>query len=327
MPQQPRPVRLPASQFYCLLDEQPTHLVPLRFLVPDTERSATGPLFVNPHCHFSRDRELPAEVAELGHLPESFAWEGAIAWVRDPGSGITLPFWLGPRFSALLEGLHPGDAAPTVLPPDARSILAAAGVLVEEDYAERRSKEWAEGIKHCAARFRENSYVPIGRLLHPYHLAALRRYYRYLMRKGELHANPNLNPRRYGAHNETVARFFHLQLTEVVAAITGESVKPSYAYVASYQGGAELYKHTDREPCVFTISLCLDFSPEPVRETPWPLHVETRAGKLRVYQAIGDGLFFRGQELPHYREPLTKGNTSTSFFFHWVPADFSGPLD
>jgi len=327
VPQQPPTVRLPASQFHCLLDEQPTHLVPKRFLVAEAGRSATGPLFVSPHCHFSRDGELPAEVDELGRLPEGFAWEGTMAWVRDPGTGAILPFWLGPRFSGLLDGLQPGDAAPADLPPDVLSVLSAAGVLVEEDYAEKRSKEWVEVVEHCAARFQENSYVPIGRLIHPYHLAALRRYYRYLMRNGKLRLGDGQAPRRYVAHNETLARFFHLQMTAVVAVIVEEHVKPSYVYLGSYLGGEKLGKHTDREQCEFSISLCLDFSPEPARETGWPLYLDTKAGKVTVHQAIGDGLLYRGRELAHYRDPLPQGNTSTSVFFHYVRESFSGSLD
>ncbi len=328
LPQQPRRERLPAALFYCLLDEQPTHLVPERFLVAgDFQKPATGPLFVNPHCHFYRERELPPEVAQLGHLPEGFAWEGTIAWVCDPGTWIILPFWLGPRFSGLLDGLQPGDAAPTDLPPDVCSVLSIAGLLVEEDYAQRRSKEWTEVVKHCAERFRENGYVPIGQLIHPYHVAALRRYYRYLIRNGRMRLGDDHIPRRYVAHNETVARFFHLQLTAVVAAIAEERVKPSYVYVASYLGGEKLTKHTDREQCEFSISLCVDFSPEPARETGWPLHLDTKVSKLTVHQAIGDGLLYRGRELAHYRDPLPQVNTSTSIFFHYVRENFSGPLD
>jgi hypothetical protein len=339
----PRPrqaARLPASSFYCLLDEQPTHLFPQRFIVADGwETSATGPLLVNPDCHFSHDREPPPLVAELPHLPESFAWEGAgegawegkIAWVRDPATEIILPFWLGPRLSGLLANLQSGDAVPADFPADfpanARSVLAAAGILVEDGYAARRRQEWAEIVGHCAARFREKSYVPIGRLIHPYYLAALRRYYRYLIRNGKLQLGDEHNPRRYVAHNEAVARFFHLQLTTVISSIVGEPVKPSYVYVASYLAGEDLKRHTDRPQCEFSISLCLDFSPEPVRETSWPLYLDTKTGKLTVYQAIGDGLLYRGRELPHYRDPLPPGNTSTSIFFHYVREDFSGPLD
>jgi hypothetical protein len=331
-PQPRQSPRLPPSSFYCLLDEQPTHLLPPRFLLADGwETSATGPLFVNPDCHFSRDSALPPPITELAHWPKSFAldgaWEGKIVCVRDPATEIVLPFWLGPRLSDWLTSLPPGDAVPAASPADTRSVLATAGILVEQGYAAKRRGEWAEIVRHCATRFREDSYVPIGTLIHPYYLAALRRYYRYLVRNGKLQLGDEHNPRRYVAHNESVARFFHFQLTAVISSIVGERVKPSYAYVASYLPGEELKRHTDRPQCEFSISLCLDFSPEPVRETSWPLCLDTKKGKLAVYQALGDALLYRGRELPHYREPLPSGNTSISIFFHYVTEGFSGPLD
>jgi hypothetical protein len=91
--------------------------------------------------------------------------------------------------------------------------------------------------------------------------------------------------------------------------------------------GAELKKHTDREQCEFSVTLCLDYSPEPERETPWPIRLDTPTGQVTVYQAIGDGLAYRGTQLPHYRDVLPDGQTSTSIFFHYVRADFSGSLD
>ena len=69
--------------------------------------------------------------------------------------------------------------------------------------------------------------------------------------------------RRYVAYNEPVARFFHHQITATLRAVAGEPLKPSYVYLASYLSGAELKKHTDREQCEFSVTLCLDFSPEP----------------------------------------------------------------
>jgi hypothetical protein len=98
-------------------------------------------------------------------------------------------------------------------------------------------------------------------------------------------------------------------------------------YLASYVSGAELRKHVDREQCEFSITLCLDFSPEPELSTPWPICLDTAKGKVVVYQALGDGLAYRGTRLPHYREKLGARQTSTSIFFHYVPADFEGRLD
>jgi hypothetical protein len=120
-----------------------------------------------------------------------------------------------------------------------------------------------------------------------------------------------------------------------VSAVAGEPVKPSYVYFASYLSGAELRKHTDREQCEFSVTLCLDFSPEPALATSWPIRLVTgndtcddsHAGTVTVYQAIGDGLAYRGTRLPHYRDVLGEGQSSTSIFFHYVAANYTGSLD
>ncbi len=318
---------LPPARFHCLLDEQPTHLLPERFLAEVPEDTDERQLFVNSCCHFSWDGQLPPELTGSEWLLESFALQQNMVWVRDPAMQALQPFWLGPEFSAWLAGLHPGDAGPADLPSGARRMLTLAQVLAPRDYLVKRSETWSAAVSHGAALFRQKGFAPFGRLIHPLHLAALRRYYRYLIRKGTLPLGDQQSSRRYVAHNESVARFFHQQLTAAVSQIVGEPVKPSYVYVASYQSGAELEKHTDREQCEFSITLCLDYSPEPRLETPWPLHLDTRSGKVTVFQGIGDGLLYRGRELPHYRDALPQGSTSTSIFFHYVRQEFAGPLD
>src|SRR5205823_2744050 len=134
-------------------------------------------------------------------------------------------------------------------------------------------------------------------------------------------------PRRHGVHNDSVARFFHQHIADTVSAIVGERVKPSYVYSACYVSGAELRKHIDREQCEFSVTLCLDFSPEPKRETPWPIRLDTPRGTVSIYQALGDGLVYRGTRVPHYRDVLARGRTSTSMFFHYVRETFTGPLN
>jgi hypothetical protein len=107
----------------------------------------------------------------------------------------------------------------------------------------------------------------------------------------------------------------------------GEPVKPSYVYLASYMSGADLKKHTDREQCEFSVTLCLDFSPEPALATSWPIRLDSSSGTVTAHQALGDGLVYRGTRVPHYRDVLPQGFTSTSLFFHYVPEDFSGRLN
>ncbi len=167
----------------------------------------------------------------------------------------------------------------------------------------------------------------MGQLIHPFHVSALRRYYRHQLRRGKLRLGDHQSPRRYVAHNDPVACFFHYQLAAAVTAFAGEPVKPSYVYLASYQPGAILKKHTDREQCEFSVTLCLDYSPEPRDATPWPLHLHKKSGMVNVFQAIGDALLYRGRELQHSRDALPEGHTSTSIFFHYVREDFTGSLD
>jgi len=316
---------LPRSLFHCRLDDQPDHLVPQRLLRPEYwEGLSDRPLFVNPGCSVIPDGELPAAFAV------DFAG-GKIVGIRDPGrdpgNDALQPFWLGPELRAMLSGAQPGDPAPSTLSPHARRTLILANLLVPDDYPSRRRQQWDEIVSVTGAQFQSQGYAPVGQLIHPFHIAALRRYYRHQLRTGKLRLGDDQSPLRYIAYNDPVARFFHRQLTAAISAFAGEPLKPSYVYLASYQPGAILEKHTDREQCDFSITLCLDYSPEPRNATSWPLHLHKGSNKITVFQAIGDALLYRGCQIPHSREALPEGHTSTSIFFHYVREDFKGSLD
>jgi hypothetical protein len=319
---------LPPDRFYCLLDELPLHLIPRQAfkrlrLAEDWRR----PLRLNPDCIVCFDGQSPEELASCSELLSGFALQGTIAWVRSPATGNLLPFWLGPRLEGVVRGLQPNELVPKTVPDSALWLLSAADILLPEDGAGERHREREKMIGAAAMRFRQTGNAPLGDLIHPFHLAALRRYYRYLIRTGAIKLGDGQSPRRYVAYNEPVARFFHQDIATTLSGVAGERIKPSYVYLASYVGGAELKKHTDREQCEFSVTLCLDFSPEPALATPWPIRLDTPAGTVAVYQALGDGLAYRGTRLPHYRHVLDEDQTSTSIFFHYVAADFTGSLD
>ena len=323
---------LPPGQFHCLLDELPLHLIPRRQFESQALRQAGVEelflnLFLNPDCLVLPSGQVPADLESHGELLENFSLQGTVAWVRDPATRAWQPFWLGPRLEAVVSRLQAGEPAPASIPADVRVLLAGAGILTPADHAERRLAQWSDFVAKGAQQFREKGYFPVGKLIHPFNLAALRRYYRHAIRRGAIRLGDEQSPRRYVAHNESVARYFHHQIANAVSAIVGEAIKPSYVYLASYLSGAELRKHNDREQCEFSVTLCLDFSPEPELATAWPIGLDTAQGTVTVYQALGDGLVYRGTKVPHYRSKLAEGRTSTSIFFHYVPADFSGPLN
>lgn len=314
----------PPDRFYCLLDELPLHLIPQPARKRFEKDELGTDLVLNPLCTLCAGPEVPKELASRRDLLSGFALEGTIAWVRDPERGL-LPFWLGPELDQIVRELTPDAPIQTSVRPIARRLLAAANIVVPRTDGPRAERA---GQKANAARqFQERGFAPLPGLLHPFHVAALRRYYRQRIRSAALPLGDRQSPRRYTAHNEPVARFFHHQITSTLSEVAGQQLRPSYVYMASYMSGAELKKHTDREQCEFSITLCLDFSPEPTLATPWPIRLKTPEGVVTVYQVLGDGLAYRGTRLPHYRSVLPEGQTSTSIFLHYVGADFTGSLD
>jgi len=316
---------LPPDRFHCLLDDLPLQLIPRPRL--GTTAMDVRKLVLNPEYRLYGAPELPEEFAVQRDLLSAFALQGPIAWVRDTSTGSLLPFWLGPRFESVLRNLRPNEPLSNSVPASVKSVLRRAGILVSADSADKKRLAREEALQNAAQLFQKRGYAPLSRLIHPFHIAALRRYYRYRIRTGRILLGDGQSSRRYAAYNDPVARFFHQQTVSTVSAVAGEPVKPSYVYLASYLSGAELKKHVDREQCEFSITLCLDFSPEPTLATPWPICLDTPTGRVTVYQALGDGLAYRGTRLPHYRSKLGEGQTSTSIFFHYVAADFSGSLD
>jgi len=319
---------LPPDRFYCLLDELPLHLIPQRVLrALHSQENLLWPLYLNPHCVLCPAGDLPPELDHREDLLSGLAMEGTTAWVRDSASESSLPFWLGPQLEAVVRDLRPNEPIPSTVPDSTRGLLAMAGILVSEGHTAQGHSEREAMINGAAPIFREKGYAPLAGLIHPFHVAALRRYYRFMIRTGAIRLGDRQSPRRYVSYNDAVARFFHHHMAATLSAVAGVPLKPSYVYLASYLSGAELKKHTDRQQCEFSVTLCLDFSPEPALETPWPIRLETPTGTVAVYQSIGDGLAYRGTRLPHYRDTLGEGQTSTSIFFHYVPSDFAGSVD
>ena len=315
----------PPSGFHCLLDELPVHLIPKQARGLLSERVENpAELILNPDCDVRAADDIPAEIQLSPEGRAAFAPQGSIAWVRDE-CGSLLPFWLGTKLEALVRELRHGQTLPPEAPRDLIALLVAGGILTTSN-ASVTHQRGRHRLQESNVLFQKRGYTPLPALLHPFHVASLRRYYRSLIRTGKIQLGDAQSSLRYVAHNEPVASFFHHQLTPVFSAVAGEPLKPSYVYLASYLSGADLKKHTDREQCEFSITLCLDFSPEPELATPWPLRLQTSNGETAVYQSLGDGLAYRGTQLPHFRSPLAPGHTSTSIFFHFVRADFEGPL-
>ncbi len=94
---------------------------------------------------------------------------------------------------------------------------------------------------------------------------------------------------------------------------TGLSLSPTYSYFRVYGRGDALARHKDRPSCEVSISLALGGVPP----TPWPLWIEHRGIATRIDLGQGDGLVYKGIEVPHWREPF-EGESLAQVFLHYV---------
>jgi hypothetical protein len=281
---------------------------------------------INPACWFSWHGPLPVHLAARVAIPEEFHPSDFVIWIEDQATGAIWPYWVGPEYLAALEACAPGEPAPEELAAHVRWALIQAGIIVGPLHMEERLQQWQDQAGTYADAYRRG-YVAVPDLLHPFHLGALRRYYRYGTRQGNYELGDAQVSRRFARHNDSLARYFHQQLTPVISQIAGRALKPSYVYFVSYLSGAELEKHTDRPQCDYSITLCIDASPEPEAESPWPIALETSEGEVKIHQRIGDALLYRGCEVAHARDRLADGLTSTSLLLHYVEESFDQPLD
>jgi hypothetical protein len=94
---------------------------------------------------------------------------------------------------------------------------------------------------------------------------------------------------------------------------------PTYSYFRLYQNGVILKKHTDRPSCEISLTLTLGTD---CQDISWPIFVENSQGSKSIQLQPGDGLLYRGCEIPHWREAFA-GKSQAQVFLHYV--DQNGP--
>jgi len=281
------------------------------------------PLIANRSLRVARDGEAPPDfLPRLRFRPRSGDGRPA-AWIEDPATAVLLPVPLDDEAAPVVEALEPGRPPRALIAPPLRSALQAASILVGRDFETTRRAAWKGAAGRARAAFRRHGCATLPPLLPSPFVAALAAHIRGRIAGGGIKLGDRQCPRRYALHNDRLARFIHHQLTPAVSAVAGEPLKPSYVYMASYVEGAELHRHRDRAQCEVSVSFLVDFT---AGAPPWPLKLDTRAGTVAVEQRPGDALLYRGCDLPHYRDPLPAGCTSTSLFLHYVPVAFAGDL-
>jgi hypothetical protein len=311
-----------APRYYCLLDEQPHHLIPFNQVRPVTGTE----LIANPNMWFSwRTPASGRYEAAVGAASDLLPAE-CMVWVEDTATGAMWPYWVGNQLISYINELVPGCPAPRALPPMIVWVLVNAAILVPRDHGYRTHWQWWHTSQRLMREFRLG-YSVLPSQIPLLHIGAIRRFYRQCVRCGCMTLGDGQVNKRFVAHNDPFGSFLNAQLTGVVGTVVGRRVKPSYAYLAAYQSGSILKSHTDREQCEYTITFCVDAAPEPAGKCEWSINLDTQAGTVRLFQEIGEGLLFLGRRFPHHRDRLPMGRSVTCLLLHFVDDGFRGARD
>ena len=313
--------------FACFLDEQSPRLLPYRARSWRDPAADPGTLVINRRIQIQRGSGPPEGSADAFPYCARFLSGYPILWVEDTGTKILAPYWLNDTYLELIQRLIAGEISPSELDPSVSATLTAAKVLVPAEHEESQTRESRETFANLFMHLQSEQYAIVRRVIHPLQIAALRRYFRTLDHKNFLVPDVHGPTVRYFLHNEEVAMFVHRQLTNLVRCVTRELIKPSYCVLSLYKSGAVLTRHTDRPQCVWNVSLLIDADPERELSDSWPIYLEVGHETKEICLEMGDGLLYRGTELPHWREQLGNGETATLMLCHFVPEDFAGDLN
>jgi hypothetical protein len=314
----------------------------------DCEQQLLTNLTVNPSFRFE-----PFDLTKLSHLinDNNFSPDFPIAWVKQPVTEIEVGYWLRNEFVEIAEKFIAGEKLAVEIDENVLSKFVRAGILINTDSRRKEEMETKRRLETARQKFQTEKYVAVEEILPAHYMRAMKRFFREYISNGFMPFNDTQVKRRFYEHNLPLARFFHHNFAKLMSIVVGREVKPSYVYSASYVEEAALDPHIDRAQCEYSISFQVDYQPEPKDDlSPWGLYVSPLELAERQNTALfswedypendpdskkckkvqlrsGDGLFYRGCELVHYRYPLEKGHTSTSIFFHYVAKDFAGRLD
>lgn len=125
----------------------------------------------------------------------------------------------------------------------------------------------------------------------------------------------------------------HTEIRKRLEKIIGKKLFNTYYYDRFYFNNQELVRHIDRDSCEISLSLHIASNPENIE---WPFWVKTAEGyEESAILKSGDGLLYKGCELPHWRNKLVVNRKKSFFnfknndndvwyhqiFFHYVLAD------
>jgi hypothetical protein len=126
--------------------------------------------------------------------------------------------------------------------------------------------------------------------------------------------NSNSKPLR--KYSPALGESLLIYLTPIYSQISGKNLIPTYSLYRKYYQTNTLEKHKDRPSCQYSATIQTDSS----KDESWPIWIQSKNGNTKNNSKIGDVIFYKGEEVLHWREEL-KYDYSSHLFLHWVDGD------
>ena len=115
---------------------------------------------------------------------------------------------------------------------------------------------------------------------------------------------------------DKILKVFHEMMAKEVSLHVGKELVPTYLYGRIYKKGADVFRHTDRPECEYSVTLTLDSSEE---DKSWPIFMKGLDDKeYKVEMNAGDAVIYKGQEVEHWRSEKLDKDWQTQLFLHFV---------
>ena len=162
-----------------------------------------------------------------------------------------------------------------------------------------------------AAGFADDGYVVVPGLLGPSGRDFLRAYAVKAADTGQLKTDGAQMPGTPFCYGDPLMEALLEVLRPRIESETGLTLHATYSYFRVYRRGDVLHRHVDRPACEVSATVSLG------SRGLWPIWIEPAGGQREVRLQPGDGLIYRGIEVPHWRDAFD-GDDGAQVFLHYV---------
>lgn len=311
------------NDFQCIISDHINNLVPYSTDISQVKKNIEN-YRINPQIYIQENEETPFLIRERLPFSDFFPKNFPIFWIEEPKTKIIMPYWFTGEKKELIYRLINENLVITDLTEQVLQQLIMANILIPGNYLSGNfNEELATMFNNVNQTLISKGFVILKEIINPLQIGALRKYFRVLEEKDCFSRDFSLWERDL-LRDDPVLKFIHHQIGQFINKFTPQKVWPTYGVLSVYRPGAILLKHIDSKQQDWNMSLSMDMVPEFNESDAWPIFLEVKGIVHEIKLGLGDGVLYRGSEIPHWRNKLPENHKQTVCLFHFVEDNFPG---